>query len=192
MGQYSWKDCCDGRKAIKITDRTCYVLVPKKDGGGHIREPYYDGYGHFGGNDIFDLVAEWNRPELSEAMLRPMSGREKFGGLYPFEIEQLRAQGESEAAIRDADEKQRDLYYSEALERRKRMLNMMSDYRSGEYSDDEMTERYYEQWKREIGIVISCYDEQNAALPYPIKITYDENAVYENCKPSKSDPNQGR
>ena len=44
---------------------------------------------------------------------------------------------------------------------------------------------------RWIGIELACYDEDNAALPYPIKITYDVNAVYEYCAPSLSDPNQG-
>lgn len=45
--------------------------------------------------------------------------------------------------------------------------------------------------KREIGISIACYDEDNARIMYPIKITHDRNAVYEDCEPSKSDPNQG-
>lgn len=44
---------------------------------------------------------------------------------------------------------------------------------------------------RIIGIDIACYDEDNAAIRYPIKITHDQNAVYEWCAPSKSDPNQG-
>lgn len=44
---------------------------------------------------------------------------------------------------------------------------------------------------RHIGIIIACYDEDNAVLEYPIKITHDQNAVYEECDPSPSDPNQG-
>ena len=44
---------------------------------------------------------------------------------------------------------------------------------------------------RHIGIDIACYDEQNARLRYPIKITHDPEAVYENCEPSPSDPDQG-
>ena len=44
---------------------------------------------------------------------------------------------------------------------------------------------------RNVGIDIACYNEQNASLKYPIKITHDPNAVYEDCKPSLSDPNQG-
>lgn len=44
---------------------------------------------------------------------------------------------------------------------------------------------------RYVGIIMACYDEDNAALEFPIKITYSPTAVYENCEPSLSDPNQG-
>ena len=43
---------------------------------------------------------------------------------------------------------------------------------------------------RWLGIVMACYDEDNFALEYPIKITTRE-MEYENVKPSESDPNQG-
>ena len=43
---------------------------------------------------------------------------------------------------------------------------------------------------RWLGIVMACYDEDNFALKYPIKITSKE-MDYEDVKPSKSDPNQG-
>ena len=43
---------------------------------------------------------------------------------------------------------------------------------------------------RWLGIVMACYDEDNFALEYPIKITTKE-MEYENVKPSESDPNQG-
>jgi DNA gyrase subunit A len=55
----------------------------------------------------------------------------------------------------------------------------------------EVKEKYGDDFKRCIGIDIACYDEQNFTIPYPIKITHDANAVYEECTPSKSDPNQG-
>ena len=45
--------------------------------------------------------------------------------------------------------------------------------------------------KRIIGVHMACYDEDNARLDYPIKITHDPYAVYEECDPSPSDPHQG-
>lgn len=44
---------------------------------------------------------------------------------------------------------------------------------------------------RYAGIDIACYDEQNTALRFPIKITHDPDAVYKDCGPSPNDPNQG-
>ena len=43
---------------------------------------------------------------------------------------------------------------------------------------------------RWLGIIMACYDKDNFALEYPIKITTKE-MEYEEVKPSKSDPNQG-
>lgn len=43
---------------------------------------------------------------------------------------------------------------------------------------------------RWLGIVMACYDEDNFALEYPIKITTKE-MEYEIVSPSESDPNQG-
>lgn len=43
---------------------------------------------------------------------------------------------------------------------------------------------------RHLGIIMACYDEDNFALEYPIKITSAE-MEYKYANPSKSDPNQG-
>ena len=48
----------------------------------------------------------------------------------------------------------------------------------------------YAEW-RGIGIDIACYDQDNASLRYPLKITHDPTAIYEFCTPSLSDPDQG-
>jgi len=67
MGQFSWLDCKNtSRQILDDVWEDVYVLVPKEFGGGHIREEYYDGYGRFGGKDIYDLVADWNREYLSK------------------------------------------------------------------------------------------------------------------------------
>ena len=45
---------------------------------------------------------------------------------------------------------------------------------------------------RSIGIAIACYDEDHEKLEFPIRITTDPNAKYEDFKGfSKGDPNQG-
>lgn len=45
--------------------------------------------------------------------------------------------------------------------------------------------------EQSVGVIMSCYDKDNARLDYPIKVTYCPDAVYEDCKPSPDDPNQG-
>ena len=64
-------------------------------------------------------------------------------------------------------------------------------------SENDITnlQNYYEDKPitcelRWLGIVMACYDEDNFALEYPIKITTKE-MEYENTRPSESDPNQG-
>lgn len=63
MGFFSWKTS-DTNKSIpnmySEAVRTVYVLLPE---GGHIQEDNYDGYGTFGGQDIYALLARWNAPE---------------------------------------------------------------------------------------------------------------------------------
>ena len=63
------------------------------------------------------------------------------------------------------------------------------DYVDPAISPDDFEEKYFE-W-REVGIWISCYDSDNARLPYPIKLTHDPNAVYESAGWSVGDPGQG-
>lgn len=64
MGQFSWLDCITDEQVVDNKVRDVYVLVPEEFGGGHILETCYDGYGRFGGHDIYDLVVDWNRNYL--------------------------------------------------------------------------------------------------------------------------------
>lgn len=156
MGQFSWLDCKTKQQIIDDKRKDVFVLVPKEFGGGHIKETCYDGYGHFGGYDIFDLVADWNRKDLSE----------NSNFIFPYSNEQIKNKDWYEFYANP------NLTKEEVVEKTK-----------------EKSNRFFE-W-RYIGIALSCYDEDNEALPFPIKITYDEHACYELCLPSKSDPNQG-
>lgn len=161
MGQFSWLDCITGEQIIDNKRKSVYVLVPKEFGGGHIREGIYDGYGRFGGKDIYELVAEWNREHLNPMMVWIHQSTTSFER------------------------------FEDELDGIKKELRMMRDYRGGLVTDDVMAGLYGKDWKRVIGICIACYDEQNERLPFPIKITYDATAVYEDCDFSPSDPNQG-
>ena len=179
MGQFSWLDCISGKQIVDDKVKDVYVLIPKEFGGGHIVEHCYDGYGDFGGYDIYDLVATWNRKILSE----------KPNYFFPYAIK--RAQWISEKYGWKSD-------YSERIDIQIHNKEWYEFYKDLNFSEEEVINamiakcnlKYPYEW-RYIGIDIACYDEDNAALPYPIKITYDANAVYEYCAPSLSDPNQG-
>lgn len=187
MGCFSWLDC-KTQKPVKLDrNRKVYVLVPQafqNKFGKHIEENYYDGYGHFGGYDIYALVAYWNKEYLNENMLRPVSKLEDFGGLWQYEIEELRKAGKNEQEIKDLDMAAQKEHYDAHIARRNRSIDRLNAFRQSQG-------RFDNEILRDIGIDIACYDSQNAKLPFPIKITYDPQAVYEDCKPSKADPNQG-
>ena len=140
MGQFSWLDCVTGEQVIDGLNRKSYVLVPRAFGGGHIEEDCYEGYGVFGGHDVYDLVLDWNKDDIP------------------------------------------------------RILGMTDEWVCN--IDEENLRRFHEGReitceKRRLGIDLACYDDDNARLRYPIKITHDPDVVYEWCAPSYSDPNQG-
>ena len=177
MGQFSWLDCVTEAQIIDDKIKDVYVLIPKEFGGGHIVEHCYDGYGNFGGKDIFDLVADWNRNVLSE----------KPNFIFPYALER---------AKRLLEYQNNKDNYSEKI-----FLQICDEPWYKYYSNlnlniDEIVEKCREDFNkyfdyRYIGISLACYDEDNEALPFPIKITYDATAIYENCLPSKSDLTQG-
>ena len=178
MGQFSWLDCVSGKQIVDDKVKDVYVLIPKEFGGGHIVEHCYDGYGHFGRHDIFDLVATWNRKALAD----------KPNFIFPYAVD--RAKYISENYKWDSE-------YSERIDIQLRNKSWYEAYSNLELTDEEVVKVNKEKfgnWRsewRSIGIDLACYDEDNEALPFPIKITYDEHACYELCLPSKSDPNQG-
>jgi hypothetical protein len=67
MGFFSWKTSDTNRSiSNQYSSRgtfPVYVLIPQEFGGGYIKEENYEGYGVFGGKDIYTLVANWNCPE---------------------------------------------------------------------------------------------------------------------------------
>lgn len=192
MGQFSWIYSDTNKPVINHKTTDTYLLVPppfQKEYGKSICESCYDGYGDFGKYDVYDLIAEWNREYLSEDMLRDKPKLENYGGLYEFEKEDLKNQGLSEEEIDQKDKELRREHFERGMKDYNRNIDMLNDYKNG-MSDEDMTNKYSPNWKRHIGIAIACYDNQNMALPFPIKITTKE-MEYNNVIPSRSDPNQG-
>lgn len=166
MGQFSWLDCKNGSQVLDNEFADVYMLIPRQFGGGHHYEDCYDGYGTIGTYNVFELVATWNRELLTASMIRrPL--RSEWG-----------------------DNAEGDEYYDAALRRYDTACRRLEDYAAGK-SDDELTDLYGDDFLRDIGTDIAASDEQNASLPYPIKITHDPKAIYEECKPSPFDPSQG-
>jgi len=169
MGQFSWLDCKTGEQVLDNVRRDVYVLVPKEFGGGHIKETCYDGYGRFGGHDIYELVAEWNRQYLDE------------DHVFPHAVERYKFVQEYQKTNPE---------YKENIKFKAGEFKWFSAYKNMEL-DKKGIEYVTDMNFRIIGIDIACYDEDNASLKFPIKITHDPDAVYEDCKPSLSDPDQG-
>lgn len=193
MGQFSWIYSDTGKQLLDDVEADAYLLVPKpfqKEYGKSIHETFYDGYGNFGEYDVYDLVALWNRdylPMETETLREPKI--ENYGGLNLYEKDELRENGMTEEEIEKMDMEERQRYYDRAVKRYKRDLQRNKDFMN-RVSDLEMQEKYGRNYLREIGINIGCYDEDNARLKYPIKITTKE-MEYEEVTPSLSDPNQG-
>lgn len=191
MGNFSWIDCKD-KTRIKINQKA-FLLIPAEFGGGCLTTEYYNGYGIFGGLDVYELVAEWNREKITENMIKNFIQEPKksqFGGLYGFEKRELEKQGKTADEIEKLEAEQRTASYNRALKRYNNTVAMIKDYIAG-VDDDEMAEKYGDEYKREIGIYLACEDENNKRLAYPIKVTHDATAIYEKCKYSKTDIYQG-
>lgn len=166
MGYFSWKYCDSRGRMIIGKHKNSYLLVPEEFGGGHIVESCYDGYGHIGINDVYEIVADWNRKNLTKDAIRAPK-REQW----------------------DPTPKGQE-WYEKAIKRYEFQCQRIQDFANGK-PDSYMSKKYGYDWKREIGIDIACYDEDNARLKYPIKIAENEDSVYEKCRPSKDDPKQG-
>lgn len=157
MGFFSWLDCIDKSQILIHERKNVYVLVPKRFGGGHIVETFYDGYGNFGFDDIYELVADWNRTYLSK---------------HP------------DFVLPSVNRKVSEYCWYEAYINKKNSHEDIVNITRTKY-DLECFEY------RDIGIALSCEDEDNAVIKYPIKITHNPDVVYEDCEPSLYDEHQG-
>ena len=190
MGQFSWYTCDTVKPVYDNEEKTVYLLNPF---GENIKETYYDGYGHFGKYDVYDLVAQWNREamsyeELSQFYEKPKL--ENYGGLYPFEKDELKAEGKTDAEIEAIQIEKQKENYDRAMAWYEKDLKILKDYCNRMPNEDIIKKYDSIHFEREIGINIACYNKDNFRLVYPIKIA-SKDIPYETATPSMSDPNQG-
>lgn len=165
MGQFSWCFANKNNEENLLEGNSAVVCCPD---GSFIYETEYDGYGHFGGHDIYELVVDWNRKDLWKYISHSHNNRVIW--------------------------KRNDILIAlaamESDENAQSVANKLYDFdmiNEGQVNDNfDMRNN----WKRIIGIHIACYDEDNAKLKYPIKITTEE-CNYNQLPASKGDPNQG-
>lgn len=64
MGLFSWITA-DTNESIPVngSNRECFPVTVLCPDGTKLTEQNYEGYGIFSGKDIYQLVAQWNRPE---------------------------------------------------------------------------------------------------------------------------------
>ena len=179
MGCFSWLFANSG-KPLNMGMRGYLHLPDEVDGRcpNVIEEHDYDGVGTFGGSDVFELVANWNRQYLSA---------------HP------------EYMIPERGYVKGDLSHEEAKPIRIDSLFWYKYYQDLSLTPEEVAKKayadpanYVERIKsqapfeyRQIGIALASSNEQNAWLPYPIKITGNGREDYRRLPPSKRDPGQG-
>ena len=82
MGQFSWI-YSDTNRQLKDNKRAdTYLLVPppfQDKYGKAIYESCYDGYGRFGGYDVYNLIPEWNKDMIPEIIRRIKNGNWRCG-----------------------------------------------------------------------------------------------------------------
>ena len=140
-----------------------------------IETEYHDYYGMIGGYDIYELVAEWNRFYLSaDNLSKKPDDPYRFGGLWDYEKRDLKEKGYSDEEIDRLDKEERMEHFNNAVYRWEDMAALIDEYKSGA-SDKKLTKKYGKEWKRNIGIEISCEDDNARKLKYPIKLTKNRN-----------------
>ena len=73
MGMFSWIYSDTKKRLINNREKDSYLLVPppfQKKYGKYIHESCYDGYGHFGRYDVYNLIPEWNKEMIPEIIQR--------------------------------------------------------------------------------------------------------------------------
>ncbi len=182
MGCFSWI-ASDDKKAVRMGEEA-YLLIPQECGGGYYHTSSYDCYGNID-VDVYDALADFNKPYIDIDKLDPPTPKEKFGGLWNFEKEELLASGKTQEEIDILDEQTRTQQYENALRRHEETANMILDFKN--MSEEEFVQKFGSNKKREVGIELYF---NYSDLKYPLVITH-KPGNYEDFKASEDDPYQG-
>lgn len=190
MGMFSWIDC-NNKNNITDNDKEVILLLPNKTEEDKKKKKeleeflmigeqdekgikgLYNGYGCIDGVDVYNVIVFYNILASSdkdfEKVLKINKRKDK-------------------EFCKSEDLKELRRIYQEAYKNDK-VLNYSALITQFIYNHEFVNN--YPDEIRDFGISIGCYDDQNAFLPVPIKMTYDNNLTYENAEFSMSDPEQG-
>ena len=175
MGQFSW-NTSDTKKPImnNYTSKckTVYFLQPD---GKHIKEDSYDGYGNFGGIDVYEWLAERNAPELCK------KGDTEHNRLIGMAMENISI-GQSSGFYRDIETEAIYSYnFHEILDEVKPFDgNYGSEFKNGLTYNEEI----------EKGILVDVNPFKNE-IKWTLKFSYDPNANYDELSTATHAKNQG-
>lgn len=162
MGTFSWMFADEeNRHNLQIGHRG-YIALPD---GNFLYERGYAGYGIFDGQDVYELVVQWNREYIAASPNAEVPCGSKRHGVF-------------------IAKRFRDYWWYPVIAdltlSRDEIVQELQALNPDSYHD-----------LRGVGINIACYDEDNEALPFPIKITRTKSLKYWELPPSKADIAQG-
>ncbi len=143
---FAWKDCQNAQKRVRC-QKPAYVILPNDT---VIEEPCYEGFGKFGGHNIFQMVADWNCLHLRDILsqMAPRMENSAMRELYELAISAVEGGALEQEAV------------DNVLRQNNRCGNPPDTIC---YTPDD--------WKALVGAVISYMNINGDKIPYPIKIS---------------------
>lgn len=164
MGSFSWMFADENNRRALKGGNPAYIPQPKGF-GPTLYERYYDCYGGFSEHDIYELVADWNREWMAShpEYLIPSYAKQENGKKTISEFPWYQ-------------------FYADLTLSKEQVVERWKERIQSESSSIEY---------RFIGIILACEDEDNAALPFPIKVCKNDCVYEEVPTASIGDPLQG-
>lgn len=175
MGYFSWLTA-DKKESIRHGfNKEVYLLQP--NGQNPIEETFYEGFGEFGGVDAYEWLAINNLPknylEKAKKLMQENSN---------YELRDIGIYLDSKYFIDTRDNKK---YCYNPFTAALFNLHVFANY---ECDINGSTPNKLREEKIWIAHEVS---ELIGGIKYPLKFSFNKNAIYEDLKPSKDCPNQG-